>query len=86
MPLNKENKPNQTFSTPNTHWVPAIPLMILVNNSTKYISTNEKRLQVKVLDTTAAEQVYNPEKYQIMNTKSFMWCAESSDRNVTNQL
>ena len=37
-----------------------------------YEKTNayEKGLQEKVLHTTTAEQVYNPGKYQIMNTKS----------------
>ena len=49
----------------------------------------EKRkvLQEKVTNVTTAEQVYNPEKYQIMNTrsplsKSFMWCAQSVDRKM----
>ena len=47
----------------------------------------------KVLNDTTAEQLYNLEKYKIMNMKSitlnFMWCAQSSDgkvRNVANQL
>ena len=30
----------------------------------------QKSLQEQVLDTTTAEQVYNPEKYQFINTKS----------------
>ena len=40
----------------------------------------------KVLDATAAEQVYHPEKYQIMDTKSisltFMWYAQPSNGKI----
>ena len=33
----------------------------------KKINVNKKNLQGKVLNNSTAEQVYNPEKYQIMN-------------------
>ena len=35
-----------------------------------YIDTNEKSMQEKVLDATTSEEVYNPEKCQIMSRKS----------------
>ena len=34
------------------------------------MNENEKSLKEKVLNTTTAEQVYNPEKNQIINTLS----------------
>ena len=47
------------------------------------VKCNLKSLDEKVIDATIAKQVYNQEKYQIMNIKSvilsFMWYAQSSD-------
>ena len=33
------------------------------------MNTNKNKFARKVLDATTAEQVYNPEKYQIINSK-----------------
>ena len=34
------------------------------------INTNKKSCQEKVLNNSKSEQVYNPEKYLIMNTRN----------------
>ena len=53
---------------------------------------NAKEESLEELDSTKADQVYNPKKHQIINMKSItlMWCTQSSERKsmrkVANQL